>query len=87
VVAPPGSRGAGLLLARAASPEQEARVGDQTGGRVGFFLETANFEQDFERLTGAGVNFEESPRSEPFGRDAVFTDLYGNHWDLVEQRR
>jgi uncharacterized glyoxalase superfamily protein PhnB len=54
---------------------------------VGYFLQIAHFEQDFERLTGAGVNFEESPRSEPFGRVAVFTDLYGNRWDLVEQRR
>jgi catechol 2,3-dioxygenase-like lactoylglutathione lyase family enzyme len=87
VVAPPGPPGVGLLLARAGTAEQRARVGDQTGGRVGFFLQTEDFERDFERLTAAGVTFEESPRRESYGRVAVFRDLYGNRWDLVGYSR
>jgi catechol 2,3-dioxygenase-like lactoylglutathione lyase family enzyme len=83
VVVRPGG-GAGLLLARAATPAQEARVGDQTGGRVGLFLSTDDFEGDHRRMRAAGVVFEEAPRAEPYGRVAVFRDLYGNRWDLIE---
>ena len=85
VVAPPGAR-TGLLLARADGPEQEARAGDQTGGRVGFFLNTDDFARDHERMLAAGVRFDEPPRHEPYGTVAVFRDLYGNRWDLVQPR-
>lgn len=84
VVAPPGGRGARLLLARATSPEQEARIGDQTGGRVFLFLETDDFERDHRRYRERGVEFVREPRVEPYGTVAVFRDLYGNLWDLVE---
>ena len=83
VVAPAGSAGA-LLLARAASPEQSARIGDQTGGRVGFFLQTDDFARDHARFTAAGVTFVRPPRREPYGTVAVFQDLYGNLWDMIE---
>jgi catechol 2,3-dioxygenase-like lactoylglutathione lyase family enzyme len=84
VVAPPGGRGAALLLARADGAAQRERVGDQTGGRVGFFLETDDFARDRARLTAAGVRFREQPRQERYGMVAVFEDLYGNRWDLIE---
>lgn len=84
VVRPPGARETGLLLARAADPAQEARVGDQTGGRVGLFLNTDDFARDHARMTAAGVVFQEAPRREPYGTVAVFRDLYGNLWDLIE---
>lgn len=88
VVAPPSSRpgaaGTALLLARAANPEQAARVGDQTGGRVGLFLHTDDFASAYARMRAAGVEFEEAPRAEPYGTVAVFRDLYGNRWDLLE---
>ena len=88
VVAPPdGAAGAVLLLARAASPAQAARVGDQTGGRVAFFLYTTDFHRDHAAMQARGVRFEESPREEPYGTVAVFVDLYGNRWDLIEARR
>lgn len=83
LVAPPGG-GARLLLAKADGPEQVARVGDQTGGRVGFFLETDDFERDFAALSARGVRFLEAPRHEAYGSVAVFEDLYGNKWDLIE---
>lgn len=83
VVGSPGAR-TGLLLAKADGPEQEARVGDQTGGRVGFFLDTDDFARDHERMRAAGIRFEEPPRHEPYGTVAVFRDLYGNRWDLIE---
>jgi catechol 2,3-dioxygenase-like lactoylglutathione lyase family enzyme len=86
VVAPSGARGAALLLARAATPEQAARVGDQTGGRVFLFLHTSDFARDYETLRARGVPFVEEPRNEPYGTVAVFTDLYGNRWDLVQRR-
>ncbi|MFI9200565.1 VOC family protein [Streptomyces sp. NPDC053048] len=86
VLAPPGSRETALLLARADGPGQEARVGDQTGGRVGLFLNTDDFERDHARMRAAGVRFEEPPRHEPYGTVAVFQDLYGNRWDLIELR-
>ena len=84
VVAPPGSEGATLLLARAATPAQEARVGDQTGGRVFLFLHTDDFDRDHAEMQGRGVRFVEGPRVEKYGKVAVFEDLYGNRWDLVE---
>jgi catechol 2,3-dioxygenase-like lactoylglutathione lyase family enzyme len=85
VIAAPGG-GARLLLAKADGPEQEARVGDQTGGRVGFFLETDDFARDFAAFSAAGVRFLEAPRHEPYGSVAVFEDLYGNKWDLIEPK-
>ncbi len=85
VVAAPGG-GAGLLLAKADGPEQAARIGDQTGGRVAFFLETDNFARDFAAFSAAGVRFLEAPRHEPYGSVAVFEDLYGNKWDLIEPK-
>ncbi|MBW3559816.1 MAG: VOC family protein [Proteobacteria bacterium] len=87
VIAPQGwGAGAGLLLAKATSPGQLARVGDQAGGRVGFFLQTEDFARDHARMLAAGVHFEEPPRTEPYGVVAVFHDLYGNRWDLLELR-
>ncbi|WP_314175392.1 VOC family protein [Streptomyces winkii] len=87
VVAPRGSRETGLLLAEAATAEQRARVGDQTGGRVGWILNTGDFEGDYARMRAAGVVFEEAPRHEPYGTVAVFRDPYGNRWDLIEPNR
>ncbi|MGH3309051.1 MAG: VOC family protein [Streptomyces sp.] len=84
VVTPPGAGGAAVLLARATDSDQEARVGNQTGGRVGWFLNTDAFDRDYERLRAAGVAFEEVPRREPYGTVAVFRDLYGNRWDLLQ---
>jgi catechol 2,3-dioxygenase-like lactoylglutathione lyase family enzyme len=83
VVRPPGARETGLLLARAAGPEQRARIGDQTGGRVTLFLTTDDFEHDHARMKAAGVTFTEPPRHEPYGTVAVCLDLYGNRWDLL----
>jgi catechol 2,3-dioxygenase-like lactoylglutathione lyase family enzyme len=80
-----GAGGAALLLARAAKPEQTARVGDQTGGRVFLFLETDDFARDHAAMSAEGVRFVEGPREESYGRVAVFLDLYGNRWDLVER--
>ncbi|WP_369179148.1 VOC family protein [Streptomyces mutabilis] len=79
-----GSGGAALLLARAKGEAQRARIGDQTGGRVGFFLYTDDFARDHARMTAAGVTFLEEPRHEPYGSVAVFRDLYGNRWDLLQ---
>ncbi|MCF3102231.1 VOC family protein [Streptomyces roseoverticillatus] len=84
VVAPPGARETAVLLARAATGDQEARIGDQMGGRVGWFLNTDAFERDYERMRAAGVVFEEALRHEPYGTVAVFRDLYGNRWDLIQ---
>ena len=84
VVRPPGAVEAGLLLAAAVTGDQMARIGDQTGGRVGWVLNTEDFDRDFARMTAAGVVFEEAPRREPYGVVAVFVDLYGNRWDLLE---
>ncbi|WP_329178894.1 MULTISPECIES: VOC family protein [unclassified Streptomyces] len=84
VVAPPGARETGLLLARATTPGQTARIGDQTGGRVGLFLNTEDFDGDYKRMVAAGVVFEEEPRYEPYGAVVVFHDLYGNRWDLIQ---
>jgi catechol 2,3-dioxygenase-like lactoylglutathione lyase family enzyme len=82
-VAPAGAETA-LLLAKADSAQQNARVGDQTGGRVGFFLHTDNFARDHAAMIANGVQFLEAPRSEAYGTVAVFQDLYGNRWDLLE---
>jgi catechol 2,3-dioxygenase-like lactoylglutathione lyase family enzyme len=84
LVAPRGSGGTAILLARAATPEQLARVGDQTGGRVGFFLHTDDFWGDYRAMLGRGVRFAEEPREESYGTVAVFRDLYGNRWDLLQ---
>jgi catechol 2,3-dioxygenase-like lactoylglutathione lyase family enzyme len=86
LVAPPGGSGAGLLLAEAASPEQTARIGDQTGGRVFLFLHTDDFSADYARMRTQGVVFREAPRHEAYGTVAVFADLYGNLWDLLQPR-
>lgn len=86
VTVTPSGGGPRLLLAKATTPEQTARIGDQTGGRVGFFLQTDSFDADHARMTAAGVRFLETPRREPYGSVAVFEDLYGNRWDLLEQR-
>ncbi|MGF1340431.1 VOC family protein [Streptomyces flavovirens] len=84
VVRPRGTGGTGLLLARATDEAQRAAVGAQTGGRVGFFLHTEDFAGDLERMRAAGVRFLEEPRYEPYGTVAVFEDLYGNRWDLLQ---
>ena len=83
VVAPPGAE-TGLLLARADGESQCARIGDQTGGRVGFFLHTDDFHRDHAAMSAAGVRFLETPRTEAYGTVAVFQDPYGNKWDLLE---
>ena len=85
-VRPPGSSGAGILLARAITPEQYASVGNQTGGRVFVFLETDDFWRDYEVLRSRGVVFVRPPSAESFGTAAVFEDLYGNRWDLVQSK-
>jgi catechol 2,3-dioxygenase-like lactoylglutathione lyase family enzyme len=83
VVSPPGDGGTSLLLARAATPEQESRVGNQTGGRVFLFLHTDDFWRDYRAYLSCGVRFVELPREEEYGTVVVFEDLYGNRWDLV----
>ena len=83
-VTPQGSAGAAFLLARADTPEQEAAVGRQTGGRVGFFLTTDDFARDHAAMVARGVVFAEAPRREVYGVVAVFLDLYGNRFDLIE---
>jgi catechol 2,3-dioxygenase-like lactoylglutathione lyase family enzyme len=86
VVAPPGSQTTRVLLARAANPLQETRVGDQTGGRVFLFLYTNDFERDYRAYRARGVEFVRDPKDEPYGRVAVFKDIYGNLWDLLQPR-
>ena len=86
VVVAPQREGARLLLARAAGEAQTARIGDQTGGRVAFFLETDDFRRDHAAMLAKGVRFLEAPREEAYGTVAVFEDLYGNKWDLIERR-
>lgn len=86
VVAPPdATSGASLLLAKAATPEQEARVGDQTGGRVFMFLHTQNFWADYRHMLAQDVKFAEEPREETYGHVVVFFDICGNKWDLLER--
>lgn len=84
VVAPPGSSGTSLLLARASTPEQTPFVGNQTGGRVFLFLNTDDFQRDYAALVARGVVFVREPKTESYGTVAVFKDLYGNLWDLLE---
>lgn len=84
VVAPQGSTGTAIVLARAANAEQESRIGNQTGGRVLLFLHTDDFDRDYGLMKARGVRFTEEPRRESFGTAVVFEDLYGNRWDLVQ---
>lgn len=84
LVAPPGGGATSLLLARAANPEQESRIGNQAGGRVFLFLRTDDFHRDHRALLANGVHFVEVPRIEDYGIVAVFEDLYGNRWDFIE---
>ncbi|MCX7032461.1 MAG: VOC family protein [Arenimonas sp.] len=84
VVSPPGAAGTSLLLARASNPAQEAFIGNQAGGRVFLFLQTDDFWRDYERMVAAGVNFVRPPSEEPYGTVAVFEDLYGTRWDLLQ---
>lgn len=84
LVAPPGASGTTLLLARASTPEQARFIGNQAGGRVFLFLQTDDFERDHEAMLGKGVTFIRPPKQAPYGRVAVFADLYGNKWDLVQ---
>ena len=86
-VTPPGNGNTDLLLAKAAKPEQAARIGDQTGGRVFLFLHTDDFWRDYNAYKTRGVDFTEEPREETYGTVVVFRDLYGNKWDLVEPRK
>lgn len=85
-MAPSGNAHFSLILARAVTPAQEAAIGNQHGGRVGFFLHTDDFARDHARLTAIGAHFEEAPRHEAYGTVVVFRDLYGNRWDLIERR-
>ena len=87
VIAPPGSTGCTLLLAKAANDGQKAAVGNQTGGRVFLFLHTDNFDRDYNQMQEAGIEFIESPRQEAYGKVVVFADLYGNRWDLIEPKK
>jgi catechol 2,3-dioxygenase-like lactoylglutathione lyase family enzyme len=87
VVAPPAATESRLLLARASTPDQAARVGRQTGGRVFLFLYTDDFARDYAAYRARGVRFVREPKDEPYGRVAVFEDLYGNLWDLLQPRR
>lgn len=84
VVAPPNSTGVSLLLARASKPEQLDFIGNQTGGRVFLFLNTDDFWRDYERMTSLGINFVREPKEQSYATVAVFEDLYGNLWDLLQ---
>lgn len=84
VVKPKGVEGAALLLARADGAKQVEAIGNQTGGRVGFFLKTDDFARDHAAYLSAGVTFLEAPRHEPYGTVAVFQDIFGNRWDLIQ---
>ena len=84
-VAPAGAPGSALLLARAATPEQQASIGQQGGGRVFLFLETTDFWGDYQRMQAYGVHFCEQPRDEPYGTVVVFEDISGNRWDLLQR--
>lgn len=87
VVIAPSSSGAQILLAKASSAQQEAAIGNSTGGRVGYFLYTDNFAQTYENYLSRGIEFTETPRSESFGQVVVFKDKYGNKWDLIEMKK
>jgi catechol 2,3-dioxygenase-like lactoylglutathione lyase family enzyme len=85
LIAPPGSQSTTLLLARAATPEEQSRVGNQTGGRVFLFLHTDDFWRDYNEMTARKVKFIREPVEEEYGTVAVFEDLYGNRWDLLQR--
>jgi catechol 2,3-dioxygenase-like lactoylglutathione lyase family enzyme len=87
LVAPPGSDSCQLLLAKAATDEQKSRVGNQTGGRVFLFLNTDDFWRDYNNMVAEGIIFVREPVTEPYGTVAVFKDLYGNLWDLIEPKK
>jgi uncharacterized glyoxalase superfamily protein PhnB len=84
VVVAPSKDGAKILLARAATDQQRAAIGNSTGGRVGFFMYTTNFSETFEKYKARGIEFIEQPRQEAYGQVVVFKDKYGNKWDLIE---
>lgn len=84
VIAPPNSSGTTILLARASKPEQEPFVGNQTGGRVFLFLNTDDFDRDYKEMMAKGIKFVRPPKDVDYGRVAVFEDLYGNQWDLLQ---
>jgi catechol 2,3-dioxygenase-like lactoylglutathione lyase family enzyme len=86
LITPPQSNGTHILLAQATEPEQVSAIGNQAGGRVWLFLHTNDFWQDHENMLANGVVFNEQPRNEPYGVVAVFEDLYGNKWDLIQQK-
>jgi catechol 2,3-dioxygenase-like lactoylglutathione lyase family enzyme len=87
LVAPAGSSGTNLLLAQAATPEQATRIGNQTGGRVFLFLFSDDFWRDYRSLQAQNVEFVRDPKDEPYGTVAVFKDLYGNLWDLIQPKQ
>jgi len=86
VVSPPGSNGTTLLLAKASKPEQEPFIGNQSGGRVFLFLNTDDFWRDYNAMKSKGIKFVREPKDEPYGLVAVFEDLYGNLWDLLQMK-
>ena len=86
LVSPPGSSGCNLLLAKASTPEQIAAIGNQTGGRVFLFLATDNFWRDYHSMVEKGIQFVRPPTEYPYGTVAVFEDLYGNLWDLIQHK-
>ena len=86
LIAPPGSKGTNLLLARAATPEQVSRIGNQAGGRVFLFLHTDDFWRDYDEMVARKVKFTRPPSEEAYGTVAVFEDLYGNQWDLLQRK-
>jgi uncharacterized glyoxalase superfamily protein PhnB len=86
VVVAPGKDGAKILLAKAANDQQRAAIGNSTGGRVGFFMYTTNFNETYETYSSRGIEFLETPRQEAYGQVVVFKDKYGNKWDLIESK-
>ncbi len=86
LIAPPGSRGTAILLAKASNREEASRIGNQTGGRVFLFLYTDDFRRDYNAMKEKGVKFAREPREEEYGTVAVFEDLYGNKWDLLQPK-
>ena len=86
VVVAPSSQGARILLAKAVNEGQKNSIGNSTGGRVGFFLYTGNFQDTYQLFLSRGIEFTEKPRNESFGQVVVFKDKYGNKWDLIEEK-
>jgi len=86
LISPPGSDGCRLLLAKASGPEQQSRIGNQTGGRVFLFLHTDDFWRDYRSMKEKGISFVRDPQEEPYGIVGVFSDLYGNLWDLIQPK-